>query len=113
MKSDGKAVRTFCYIADATVVFFLALLKGENGQAYNIADNSGEISILDLANLLAGLFPEKKLKVEKKEVIQEGYIKSKIIRHFLDTSKITKLGWEPKYSLEQGFIRTVKSFLND
>lgn len=113
MKSDGKAIRTFCYIADATVAFFLVLLKGENGQAYNIADNKGEISILNLANLLVELFPEKKLKVEKKEFIEEGYIKSKIVRHFLDTSKITKLGWNPKYSLKQGFIRTINSFLNN
>lgn len=112
MKSDGKAIRTFCYIADATVAFFLVLLKGENGQAYNIADNKGEISILGLANMLIKVFPEKKLKVERREIIQEGYIKSKIIRHFLDTSKITELGWEPKYSLKQGLIRTVKSFLD-
>ncbi|MEK7658928.1 MAG: NAD-dependent epimerase/dehydratase family protein [Patescibacteria group bacterium] len=110
MKSDGKAVRTFCYIADATVAFFLVLLKGENGKAYNVADNKGETSILDLANLLAGLFPEKNLKVERKEIFQEGYIKSKIERHFLDTSRIIGLGWEPKHSLEQGFARIIKSY---
>lgn len=113
MKSDGSAIRPFCYIADATIGFFTVLLKGKNGQAYNVANNQEEISILGLANLLVGLFPEKKLKVGKKEVIEEGYIRSKIVRYSPDISKITKLGWRPKYSLKQGFIRTIKSFLNE
>lgn len=110
MKSDGSAIRAFCYIPDATVGFFTVLLKGKNGEAYNVGDNRGEISILNLANLLVGLFPEKKLRVEKKEITEEGYIRSKITRNSPDISKIAELGWVPKHSLEQGFIRTVRSF---
>lgn len=110
MKSDGSAIRSFCYIADAIIAFFTVLLKGENGQAYNVGNSKGEISILNLANLLIKLFPEKKLKVEKKEVIEKGYIKSEIVRHSPDIKKITELGWKPKYSLEEGFIRTIKSY---
>lgn len=113
MKSDGSAIRAFCYIADAAVGFFTVLLKGKNGEAYNVGDTQGEISILDLANLLVGLFQEKNLKVEKKEVIQEGYIKSKITRHSPDISKIAELGWGPKHSLERGFVRTIRSFLHE
>lgn len=111
MKSDGSAIRAFCYIADATVGFFTVLLKGSNGEAYNVGDNQGEISILNLANLLVGLFQEKNLKVKKKGVIEEGYIRSEVTRHSPDVSKITGLGWMPKHSLQQGFVRTIRSFL--
>jgi len=113
IKSDGSAIRAFCYIADATVGFFTVLLKGKNGDAYNVSDDKGTISILCLANLLAGLFPEKNLKVEKKEVTEKGYIRSKITRHSPDITKIAELGWTPKHSLKEGFIRTVRSFLNE
>ena len=113
MKSDGKALRSFCYIADATVGFFTILLKGKNGEAYNLANDKGEISVLDLANLLVRLFPEKNLKIEKKEGVEQGYLKSKVNRCSPDISKITELGWKPKYSLEDGFKRTITSFQNE
>jgi len=113
MKSDGSAIRPFCYIADATVGFFIVLLKGKNGEAYNVSDSREEISILNLANLLIGLFSDKNLKVEKKEVIEKGYIKGRITRHSPDISKIAKLGWKPRHSLKIGFIRTIRSFLNE
>ena len=111
MKSDGSAVRAFCYIADATIGFFTVLLRGESGQAYNIGDDKGQISILGLANLLVELFKEKKLRVERKKVSEPGYLKSDISRNCPDISKVTKLGWKPKYSLKDGFKRTVESYI--
>ena len=111
MKSDGSAIRSFCYLADAVVGFFTVLLKGKNAEAYNIG-NEEEISIRDLAHMLVRMFPEKNLKIEiNKDITQEGYIKSKISRNCPDTLKIRALGWKAAYSLEEGFRRTVESFL--
>jgi nucleoside-diphosphate-sugar epimerase len=36
LKSDGSALRPFCYLADATVAFFTVLLSGKSGEAYNV-----------------------------------------------------------------------------
>ncbi|MCX6720729.1 MAG: NAD-dependent epimerase/dehydratase family protein [Candidatus Staskawiczbacteria bacterium] len=110
MKSAGNAVRPFCYIADATIGFFTILLKGENGQAYNLGNDLAEISVFNLAKLLVELFPEKNLKVEKKENNEVGYLKSGIDRCSPNVSKIRQLGWSPRYDLKQGFMRTVESF---
>jgi len=112
MKSDGSAVRSFCYLADATVAFFTVLLKGENGQAYNIGNEEGNISIVNLAHMLVKLFPEKRLRVETiQKIAKDGYIKSIFAYLCPDTSKLRKLGWKAHYSLEEGFRRTVRSFL--
>jgi len=112
IKSSGEAVRTFCYLADATVGFFTVLLKGKNGEAYNVANKNGQISIRDLAHMLVGLFPEKKLTVEVKEAItEENCMASKIMRVYPQVSKIQSLGWTPRYSIEEGFRRTIRSFL--
>ncbi len=110
MKSDGKAVRAFCYIADATVGFFTVLLKGKNGQAYNIGNPDAKTTMLNLANVLVALFPEKKLKVIKQKITDKGYIKSEFNRQIPDVSKIVALGWKPKYSLKDGFMRMIKSY---
>lgn len=110
IKSDGKAVRAFCYLADATTGFFTVLLKGKNGEPYNIGNNKCEISIIELAKKLVNLFPEYKLRVVQEKRQNNDYLESKIVRSCPDTFKISSIGWEPNYSIEEGFKRTIKSF---
>jgi UDP-glucuronate decarboxylase len=111
MKSDGSAIRAFCYLADATLGFFTVLLKGKVGQAYNIGNDQGEISVFDLANLLVGLFPERCLKVTRAATMhQPGYLQSPISRNTPAISKVYALGWQPRVSVKDGFIRTIRSF---
>ena len=52
LKSTGEALRAFCYITDAVLGIFYAALKGEPGEAYNLANETEEISIRDLAKML-------------------------------------------------------------
>src|SRR6185437_13292002 len=109
LKSDGLSKRAFCYLADATVAYFTVLLHGEVGAAYNFGNNNCEISILELANMLIKLFPEDNLKVVM-EQRSDTYLVSKVYRSLPDTQKLEKLGWKPKYSLEDGFNNTVQIF---
>ena len=50
--SDGTPTRTFCYVADAVVGYLKILIRGRDGEAYNIGTDDDEISILDLAELV-------------------------------------------------------------
>lgn len=111
MKSDGRARRAFCYLADAVQGFFTVLLKGESAEAYNIGNDRGELSIGELADKLVALFPERKLNVVKQKRARDvSYIESPISRNCPDISKARSLGWEPVTSVEDGFSRTVISF---
>lgn len=110
MNSDGSAKRSFCYIADAVVGFFTVLLRGNVGEAYNIAGNK-ETSILELAKMLVGLFPDKKLKVLYKKNQKKGYLKNNISSYSPNIEKIKKLGWKPKYNIKSGFKRTINNYL--
>jgi nucleoside-diphosphate-sugar epimerase len=108
LKSSGETIRAFCYITDAIKAMFLVLLEGEKGQAYNIANETEDISIKNLAELLISLQPEKKLKVEYQiSKNQHGYTSYK--RTPLNTDKIEKLGWKPVILLKQGLMRTIES----
>jgi UDP-glucuronate decarboxylase len=111
MKSDGAAVRAFCYLADAVAGFFTVLLKGKVGQAYNVGNDRAEVSIRDLAQILVGLFPEKRLRVIQQSGAEPaGYLKSPVTRTCPDISKARLLGWEPTTPVEEGFRRTIWSF---
>ena len=110
MKSDGLAMRSFCYLADATIAFFLVLLNGSNGEAYNVGNSDCEISILNLANKLVLLFPEKGIKVITKNTQNMNYLKSAVSRNCPDMTKINNLGWYPKTNINEGFYKTINSY---
>ncbi len=111
MKGDGKSYRTFCYISDAVRAFFTVLLKGTNGEAYNVGNNIAEIQISNLAKLLAHRVSRKKIRVIRKgRKKDEHYRESPIKRCRPNIEKIMKLGWKPRYSLDEGFRRTIESY---
>jgi len=112
LKSDGLAIRPFCYLADATIAFFTILLLGETGQAYNVGNPDAEISVGDLAELLVGLYPQRDLKVVRGQAapVSSGYLQSPISRSKPDVARMAALGWRPITDLREGFRRTIQSF---
>jgi UDP-glucuronate decarboxylase len=112
LNSDGSAQRAFCYLADATIAFFTVLLNGENGQAYNVGNPYQEFSILQLANILIDMYPEKGLNVNSvQRSIDVKYLKSPISRGTPDINKLENYGWKPTISVQEGFRRTIESYL--
>ena len=111
LKSDGSAKRTFMYITDAIYGMFLAMLQGTHGQAYNIVDESGEASVLELANLMASLCCNKKITVEF-DISQRSTLAVTQAPAITvgNSTKIRSLEWTPKYSLKNGAARTMKAY---
>lgn len=108
MKSTGEAERAFCYITDAVSGIFRVLLQGQPAQAYNLANESEPIRLVDLANLLQRTAGKGMgVKIELPES-QAGY--TNYARTALCTKKIEQLGWELEVSLEDGLKRTLRSF---
>ena len=114
LKSDGAALRPFCYLADATVGFLTVLLKGQISEAYNIGNPDAEISIRDLAVLISKLFPERNIGTQfRPRENNSVYMNSAISRANPDISKARALGWHPICNLQDGFSRTIQSFLDN
>lgn len=113
LRSDGTAIRAFCYISDATIELFKVLLDGIDGEAYNIGNDSNAITIRDLANQLIGLYPEKKLKVVydiNMEDMRTGKMKSPLSVSIPNMDKTVDLGYKPVITIYEGFTRTIASF---
>lgn len=99
--SRGTATRTFCDLSDATIAFFLVLLADYNGEVFNIGNDSGEISMKSLAEMMVKLF-DYKIKVEMPEKEQTDYIVESPERSCVSIDKIRKkLGYNPEITLEE------------
>ena len=112
MKSAGTQKRTFCYIADAVAGFFIILLSGVSGEAYNVCNTEQFVSIGELARTIVGLRPEYNLSVKRqKRDPSESYTENSAIGALVPSNqKLKELGWEPKFTIENGFDRVIKFF---
>lgn len=109
LQSEGNAVRTYTYVADAIGAMLLAFTKGKD-HYYNIANLENLISIRELAELIAGLDVKGKVKVQYAE--QNGqklnYLPFKL--GIMNVDRITELGWRPQVGLRDAFRYTLESF---
>lgn len=99
LKSDGTALRAFCYITDAIRGVLLILLKGRDNEVYNLSNEKEEISIKDLAQKVIDI-SRKKIKIEYQISNSGAYTSYK--RVGLDNRKLENLGWNIIVSLDEG-----------
>ncbi len=107
LHSSGEAKRSFIYITDTLTGLFCALLGGGAAEAYNLANESEEISVKELAEMVA-----KKCDVEvcyrvASHEEKSGYVSFE--RVALSTKKLESLGWNASVTIEQGVQRTLDS----
>lgn len=109
LNSDGSSIRTYTYISDAVSAMFKIILKSE-AMVYNVSDERNEVSIRQLAEIMANIYPEKGLKLVfniKEEAKDSGYAPFKF--GLLSSEKIrNELNWNAKYSVHDGFKRTLE-----
>ena len=100
---DGTPMREFTYVDDLADACLFAMDHYENAELINVGSGQ-DVSIKDLANLVAGV------------VGYDGNIEWDTSRpngtpkRPLDYSKISSLGWKPKYTLAEGLRKTYEWF---
>jgi len=105
LKSDGSQYYSFTYMADAISGLLTILLKGVDGEAYNIADEASNITLKNLATLIAEFSTSKVIFEIPDSTEASGY--SKATKALLNGNKIKILGWKPLYDIETGIERTI------
>lgn len=108
LKSEGKQFRSYCYLSDAVAGILYILLKGKEGECYNLASSVSNATIRDYAETMAFIF-DTKIRFELQDEIESnGY--SKMQYEILDSSKLERLGWKANFDLKSG-IRRMKDIL--
>lgn len=107
---DGRNTRSFCYINDEIEAIFRILFSEHDGEAFNVGNPGPEISVRQLAELVAGAMPHK-VEVVEIDPPHAVYANSDPKRRCPDISKLTKLtGFKPRVGLKEGLKRTVRWF---
>jgi dTDP-glucose 4,6-dehydratase len=98
---NGSNIRDWLYVYDNCEAIDLVINKGKLGEVYNIARND-EKTNLQIAQILLD-------KLGKSHDLIH-FVEDRPwndLRYALDTSKIKKLGWEPKHDFEKGINLTI------
>lgn len=110
LHTKGETERNYIYLSDAISAIFYVLLKGQRGEAYNIASPDTSISILKMAELFVNLYPEKELKVVHKLAIPDEKMEyNPTIKIKLDVRKLEQLGWKASVGFPSILKNTVLS----
>lgn len=106
MKSSGTQIRSWCYVVDCITALLYILLKGENCEAYNIANADSSCSIKEFAETVASITKQRVICTSPDVIEKTGY--NPVSKSIFSTKKIQKLGWTPNYSLCEGLTHTIK-----
>ena len=105
LKSEGTQFYSYNYVADAVSGLLTILLKGEEGQAYNIADPASDITLKDLAGIIAREAGTKVIFRFPDQNEAAGY--SRATRAVMSARKLNDLGWYANWDIKSGVQRTL------
>jgi len=105
LHTTGESAKPYCYTTDCISAILYILLKGQNGESYNVANSDTYISIRCLAEFMRQTFNPSIgicLDLEK----DGGY--APVTKLYLSTDKIKGIGWQPRYGLKEMFEQLIK-----
>ena len=105
LKSKGDQVFSYIYYADAVSALLHVLFFGENGEAYNAANDDAGISLFDLASLAAKIAGTRVIRAQADETEKAGA--SPVTRAVMSVEKLKALGWRQQTSMEEGTRKTI------
>lgn len=111
MKSTGEQFRSWCYVVDCISAVLYILLKGENSHAYNIADANSNISIRELAEIIAQIGNRRVIIEVPEEEEKKGY--NVVTKSVFSTEKLMSLGWAPIMHIREGLNNTINELKDD
>ena len=105
MKSTGEQYRSWCYVVDCVSALLFILLRGEKGHAYNIADESSNLTIKELADMIAKIGNQKVKMDLPDDSEKRGY--NPVHKSVFNTNKLRNLGWEICGTMTEKMISTI------
>jgi dTDP-glucose 4,6-dehydratase len=112
---DGRQIRDWLYVEDHCAAIWQVLQHGRIGESYNVGGNNQptNLEIVDtICEILDELRPASHhlphADLKQHVVDRPGHDR----RYAMNTRKIElELGWQPKYALREGLLKTVNWYL--
>lgn len=100
---DGMQVRDWLYVEDHCSAIDTVLHKGQVGEVYNIGGNNEKANMEIVKRIIKTLGKSEALITHVQD--RPGHDR----RYAIDNHKITtELGWQPKYTFEEGIEKTIR-----
>ena len=114
---DGKQVRDWLFVADHCEAIRTVLAKGRVGETYNVGGNA-EKQNLEVVQAICALLDARRPRADGiSRASQITFVADRPghdRRYAIEASKLKdELGWEPKYTFEQGIATTVDWYLEN
>lgn len=112
---DGRQIRDWLYVEDHCEAIWQVLQNGQTGESYNVGGNNQptNLEIVDaICDILDELKPESPYHPHAalKQFVADrpGHDR----RYAMNINKISaELGWQPKYNLQDGLLKTIQWYL--
>ena len=108
LKSEGNQKYSYSFVTDAVSGILYVMLLGKPGEAYNVADEQSDITLKELAGILAHIAGTQVIFELPDERERRGY--STATKAMLDASKLRTLGWTPQVHMAEGLQCTVEEY---
>lgn len=107
LHTKGEASGNYCYLADCIKGVLTLLLKGQNGEAYNITNESCCATIREMADIVAKEVAEGKIEVTIQEQSQKADMYPEAVKLKLSSRKLRQLGWNASTDLRDMYKRMI------
>ena len=106
LKSAGTQFYSYTYVVDAVSGLLTVLLKGKDGEAYNIADEKSDVTLRDFARICADAVGTNVVFDVPAANEEAGYSRTTLGR--LNDNKIKSLSWQAETDIKSGILKTIE-----
>lgn len=110
LHTDGSKAHCYCYTSDAVLGLLTVLLRGKDGEAYNISNEATFGTIREMAEMLITAYPESGSRLIfdiPEDANKFGYAPTS--RMLVNSEKLNALGWRAEVGLQEMFERLMGS----
>ncbi len=105
LKTKGETRRSYLYTDDAVAAILTVLLDGENGTAYNAANEKTYCSIYEMARIAASFNNCISVRIEESDITASGYAPT--LNSDLSCERLNSLGWSATVDLKNMFDKLI------
>lgn len=109
LHTKGESTGNYCYTRDCVLGILYIMVRGENGSAYNVTNENTNMTIAQMAQMIA----EKSGKISVVFDIPEDALKfgyAPPVKMKLSSEKLRSLGWNSNIDLPEMYDRMIKSW---
>lgn len=112
LHTKGLSEGNYCYTRDCMTGLLTILLKGKDGEAYNVSNPNSHTTIVDMAKMVAHKIAKGNIEVlfDIPKTNTFGYAADTKMK--LNSNKLQQLGWKPEIGLEEAYKRMIEDMIN-